>query len=228
MSRLLFTFFAAVVALDAGTTYQIDNGSADTSLGITPNSSSMLWMNEFTAGANGNDIYAIDIVLGRLSAGSNMTNGAPITLYIWSDPGNGGNPSNAVVLASVSGVTANVNTNTFTQYLIGPVVIPVGDDFFVGAAYTESGVQFPAAIDTSSESGRSWFRGFGPGLTPDPNAGDEVNLDGAVPGNFMIRAEGTAAVSEPREVLLAGAGLFLIGIFIRWKPLFLTQQRHIF
>ena len=75
-----------------------------------------------------------------------------------------GNPSDATVLTSVSGFTANVDTNTFNRYSISPVTLLVGSRFFAGAIYRELGAQVPASI----EKGLHTF-------------------EGSVPGNFILR-----------------------------------------
>jgi hypothetical protein len=149
-------------------------------------------MNGFTVKAGAATISFISIAFGRPTfGGSNLHNGQPVIVYLWSDPNGDGNPSDAKVLRSVRGVTANVDTNTFNLFPITPITLPVGSHFFVGAILTEVGMQVPGAIDLNQPMHNSWMRGWGPGITPDPNnIGATINLDNtSVPGSFMIRAQ---------------------------------------
>jgi hypothetical protein len=120
---------SVAAAFGQAVVYSADDGTAETSYGVIPASSAIVWMNRFTAAAGANVITAIDVAFGRYFGGSGMLNGAPVALYVWSDPNNDGNPSDGQVLASATGVTANVDTNIFNRYSIGPVVVPVGSNF---------------------------------------------------------------------------------------------------
>jgi hypothetical protein len=172
--------------------YQYDDGTTDNAIGVIPANSSVVWMNGFTVQPGAATISFISLAFGRPTfGGSNLQNGQPVTVYLWSDPNGDGNPSDARVLRSVRGVTANVDTNTFNLFAIAPITLPVGSHFFVGAILTEVGVQVPGAIDLDQPMHNSWIRGWGPGITPDPNnIGATINLDNtSVPGSFMIRAQ---------------------------------------
>ncbi|HEY4933896.1 MAG TPA: hypothetical protein VII23_20210 [Terriglobales bacterium] len=174
--------------------YQYDDGTTESSIGVQPPNSSVLWMNGFTVKPGTTTITAIVLTFGRPVGGrSNLVNGQPVTLYLWDDPNGDGNPSDAQVLRSVSGVTANVDTNTFNVFPITPIKLPVGSHFFIGAILTEIGMQVPGSIDLTRREHNSWVRGWGPGIFPDPNnIGATINLDNtSVPGVFMIRAEAT-------------------------------------
>jgi hypothetical protein len=172
--------------------YQYDDGSAENAIGVSPANSSVLWMNGFTVQPGAALISSISVAFGRSTfGGSNLQNGQPVTIYLWSDPNGDGDPSDARVLRSVRGVTANVDTNTFNLFPINPITLAVGSHFFVGAILTEVGMQVPGAIDLDQPMHNSFIRGWGPGITPDPNnIGPTINLDNtSVPGSFMIRAQ---------------------------------------
>jgi hypothetical protein len=149
-------------------------------------------MNGFTVQPGATTISSIALAFGRPTfGGSNLQNGQPVTIYLWSDPNGDGDPSDARVLRSVRAVTANVDTNTVNLFPITPITLAVGSHFFVGAILTEVGMQVPGAIDLDVQMHNSWMRGWGPGITPDPNnIGATINLDNtSVPGVFMIRAQ---------------------------------------
>ena len=172
--------------------YQYDDGTIESSIGVQPANSSIVWMNGFTVKPGATTITSIALTFGRpVAARSNLVNGQPVAIYLWSDPNGDGNPSDAKVLRGVSGVTANVDTNTFNVFPITPITLPVGSHFFVGAILTEWGFQVPGSIDLNRRMHNSWIRGWGPGIFPDPNnIGATINLDNtSVPGSFMIRAQ---------------------------------------
>lgn len=83
-----------------------------------------------------------------------MTNGQPLTVYLW-DTFSLNFPDFGTVLASASGVTANVDTGVFNDYAIPPTVVPAGDNFFVGVIMPLSTGQRPAALDTTTSMGGS-------------------------------------------------------------------------
>lgn len=98
-------------------------------------------------------------------------------------------------------MTANADTNTFNVFPIAPITLPVGSHFFVGAMLTEIGFQVPASIDLNQRMHNNWVRGWGQGITPDPNnIGATINLDNiTVPGSFMIRAQERQQISVRRR-----------------------------
>jgi hypothetical protein len=176
--------------------YRCDDGTTENALGITPPNSAIAWMNGFTIQPGNQTISSISLTFGRPSPASGLTNGQPVTVYLWMDPTGTGSPFSLQVLASAVGITTNVDSNTFNVFPITPVTLPVGTKIFAGAILRQSGFQTAASVDLNSPRNNSWLRGWDPSSTPDPNnMGTNqfgqpamINLESTtVPGVFMIR-----------------------------------------
>ncbi len=208
----VFTFAVLQVAVagrpfsettaSAPTPHAYDDGSTEDAKGIRygggPANTSIAWMNGFTVQAGHEIISQISLTFGTPTRPSGLANRQPVTIYLWSNPNGDGNPVDAKVLRSARGFTRNVDTDTFNVFPITPITLPAGTNFFVGAILRQRGFQAAASVDLNSSDHNSWFRGWSPGIIPDPNnmgfnEYDEpafVNLDSTgEPGAFMIRAK---------------------------------------
>ncbi len=207
LSGLVWTFFPSVAP--AQLEYRVDDGRAETRVGIdspTDPSHALAWLNQFVGEANKPTIAAIRVAFGTIA------NGTSVSVYIWSDPNQDGDPSDAGVLRSATGVVANSNSNAFNTYPITPPLdVSVGASFFVGAIINgypggnnparldKDGTDDPPSVFVPSE--RSWIAGDASagGATVDPNnlAAAPVPLRtvreafGGTPtgdGNLLVRA----------------------------------------
>ena len=137
-----------------------------------------------------------------------------MTVYLWTDPGNTGNPANAVVQRSVATTMANVDTDILNVVPIAPITLSSGQIFYVGAISRAETV-FPAGYDTTTPQHHS-FEGiwsfFTLGESPNPNqlgsangalVYDFSNTDTFLPGNLLVRADVPAP--EPSTGLLLSA-----------------------
>lgn len=215
------TFMASAAPVNAAIIYSVDDGSAESSLASTGNANTNLWLNVFTVVAGGEQINSIDIAFGAATNMDPPANGTPATVYLWTSASNNPNPTvDASVVSSVAGTVQSIHTNTFITFALPvPVLLNVGDVFFVGFQSTD----FAVGADTNSPAGQSWiFTNF------DNNPIDPNNLAGTVvggefgavgfPGNALIRANGSSisTVPEPGTFTLAGLAAFgLIGRVIR-------------
>jgi len=93
----------------------------------------------------------------------------------------------------------------------------VGGNFFVGVEMTTLLGQFPARIDTDDPHHESFWAGGLPGLGNLAHLGANFfpveSIDPIVPGNFLVRAEGTA-VPEPGSLALLGLG---VAVAVGWR-----------
>ena len=120
-------------------------------------------------------------------------NGLPYTVCIWSDPNGDGNPNDAALLATASGVVSSQGTDTFINTAISTTITT--SNFFVGFLITGGDGQFPAAFDETAPtfSNRSYMAGgaSGTGNINDLNNNDlpvaAIESFGLV-GNWLIRA----------------------------------------
>ena len=168
-----------------GCSYQIDDGTAEDSIGLT-NGGTFAALNEFPVTGGCNLITAIQIAWGTPVNPDPTLDGLAYTAVLWSDPNGDGSPHDAVVLASAPGVISQEGTNTFITTTIPPTLVTT-PNFFVGFLITHNAGQFPAAYDESNPlSNRSWVD-----QTTDINDLSQailVETTGLPPGNWLIRA----------------------------------------
>jgi len=187
--------------------YQYDDGTAED--GLIPllngkdDQPEAIFLEQFTVIPGQNVIDSIAVAWGSEN-GSRPTglNGQPVTLGIWSDPDNDGQPFDAVLLGWVDGVVSSADTDTFVTYTFNhSVTIPDGSSFFLGFKtpgfrheLAHDRGRFFAGLDTSSSAGKAWL------VWNDPDwkvrlrsLGDNSRIFlettvGGPPGNFMIRS----------------------------------------
>ena len=219
MRSTLFLFFACFQILmsprSAEADYSVDDGSFEIAYGDPGGNLSIAFLNQFYATDAEQVITEIDILFGP------NTDGEAVTVYLWSDPNNDGNPNDAMVLASLAGVVQVENT-AFSTYDIPDVQLNVGDSFFVGAIFEGAGGA--VTVDTNSTfQGASWAALDTMGsLDPNNlNSGDfQLTLLGNngspfQEGNLLVRARGTTSIPEPASIsVLLCAGVFVVG---RWR-----------
>ena len=172
--------------------YSIDDGSAEDAIGLT-GGGDVIALNSFPVMAGAEMITSVDIAWGTAAFPDPSLNGLPYTVAIWSDPNGDGNPSDAALLATASGVVSAQGTDTFINTPISATITTA--NFFVGFLITGGDGQFPAAFDETSPtfSNRSYVAGgaSGTGNINDLNSNDlpvaAIESFGLV-GNWLIRA----------------------------------------
>jgi hypothetical protein len=205
----------------SGPDYILDDGTAEDAVGITgTNPFDIVWLNRFPVQAGGEIIESISIAYGspgNTSTGYNANTPVEVLLY---EDANGGSPTDAVLKASVTGTTQNVNNNVFVEYDIPDTLI--SNTLLVGVVVRNlpGGNAFIAAIDeTDPTFNNRSFAGFTTtGTTPASplNINNLASLGAnfgsidsfGLPGNWLIRAKGRP-VPEPTVLGLLGAGAVL-------------------
>ena len=173
--------------------YQVDDGSHEAWIGLRWGGY-MAWMNHFQVTNGQRKITDIEIAYGPMSSYWS------VTVYLWSDPNQDGDPSDAQVIVAVPTYVANPDQNVLNVVDIPDTLLgPDGTHFFVGAIIQHWGGQSPGSVDMDSSAGESWV--VGDTTTPiDPNnlsaaALPPARIDGpsiGMPGNFLIRARALA------------------------------------
>jgi hypothetical protein len=215
--------FALAIVLVAGlapaalaTTYSLDDGTAENSVGLN-NGGVLAGINAFPVAGSDNVITAVEVAWGTpLFVGTTgVVAGTPFNYYVWSANGTGSNPSGAGSTLLFSGSStisaANIENNTF-QSLAVPSVVIGSAIFYVGVSISHAAGAFPIAVDQSAPtlSGVSWVAG---GAAFDPNnvgfaSGGAIDLAASGLGNLMIRA---TAVPAPSALGLLGLGGLVAG-----------------
>lgn len=212
MFRTLAMAAAVAAAMPAlgDVEYKWDDGTMDTAVGPPgsfPVDPQTMWGNYFEAQAGGELITSISVAFGPTFA-----EGREVTVWLFDDPDDDFDPRNAVPLASATLVPGTIGGSVFNEFAIDPTVVSGG--FFVAAtAYTQRGVDRPAAQDTSARSDRSWLI-YNPatvGINVDDLGSNAymARADSALPlpGAWMIRATGTPVPAPAGLAVLAAAGL---------------------
>jgi hypothetical protein len=190
-------------------TYQIDDGTMEDSVGFGDGSQNFesLWFNQFDVIPGAETITSVEVAWGTPAFPDPSLDGEAVTIAVWSDPNNDGNPSDGVLLGSVPGTIQNSGTDTFVTYTLSPAItLPAGaTSFFVGdMTPAHPGFeQFPQGLDENSTLHRqSWVAAMSSGAPVDINNlgnNDFIGLidDFGLPGNWGIRANSGNATPTP-------------------------------
>lgn len=192
----------------------LDDGSWEGTVGFV--GEQFLWFNQFSLGGSPYELQEVSVLF---PSASGVSAGDAIQIAVWHDPD--GDPTNgADLLTSFGSTIQSVDGTTFSVYPIAPsIVTPVGGDLLVGVInrYVIGGVPggtSPAAIDTTTPQGRSWYATWTTD-PPDPPAlpSDDVTarIDPFVARNWMIRAHGLREVRAiPAQTPLGVVVLILV------------------
>ena len=181
----------------------LDDGSREADFGVSDlTAAQFLWFNLFAVPIGGIDIDEIQVLF---PPGPEVVPGAAIQLVVWVD--DDGDPATGAELLATFDETIQVaDGTTFSTYALAvPVSVPANArDVLIGVVnrFVISGVSppsRPAALDTSSTAGRSWLA-LWIGDPPDPPqlpTDDFLDtIDFLEPGNWMIRAAGSAVAGD--------------------------------
>ena len=117
-----------------GLRYQYDDGSSEGTLGAGE-LVEMVWIQRFVAIPGSETIESVSTCFGTPydPGGSGVLPGDPFRVFVWDDPNEDGDPSDAVLLASATAYAdaGSIETDVFQKVSIGPV--EVSGSFFVGS-----------------------------------------------------------------------------------------------
>jgi hypothetical protein len=171
----------------------IDDGSAEDVVGLTVGGD-LIILNEFAVIPGQETINQVNIAWGSPVFFDPTLDGLPYTAAIWSDPNGDGNPDDAQLLTTATGIVSNQGTDTFITTNITATITTA--NFFVGFVITHASGQRPAAFDVTTPiySNRSYVAyDTAPGTA---DIMDLSNNEGPVApieiyglfGNWLVRA----------------------------------------
>lgn len=204
---------ALAAAASADFEYSYDDGVRDTNIGPPssfekfPNTD-MIWGNYFHL-ENGYD----QLTEISLSVGTLLEEPESISLIVWNDPNDDGDPTD-IAGAPLTSFDVDVTTTAGGELLSFdlPSAVTVDGGFFVAAALRSAapGEDRPGAVDTSDSGEHSWLM-YSPNLD-ESNLSDSIgfatrmdNTDFVVfPGAFVLRATAIPAPAAAGLLGLAG------------------------
>ena len=145
------------------------------------------------------------------------TDGDEVNIYVWADSDGDINPGTGLaLLASVSAVTVNANTDIMSCYTIAGGAVTAGDGW-IGAAIHQAAGTFPCPLDMDNPWAGAWIAGDTTGnLDPNNLGGGDVGvipMDAIVPSAFLLRAnDGACPIvcdlsdSGPGDAFCCGMG----------------------
>lgn len=192
----VFALLTAASPAAASFEYVADDGTGSVNVGPAIDGQ-MLWGNYFYAEPDRDIITTISVAFGNIAIGRE------VTLLLFDDPDNDGNPDNATLLTQTTGLTDLPQSNEFIDFAITPTQVTGG--FFVAAMMDIVVGDRPGRLDPQTVTGQSWISA-GPSVDLNNLGGSLIYLNmqnNAVPGNWMVRA---TAIPSPAglAVLLCG------------------------
>jgi hypothetical protein len=199
--------------------YVVDGGTADKSMGFTGPAGStgdILWLNRFPVVDSENTIHTISVAYG--CQGTGVPNGTPVTILLYEDL-NGGSTRDAVLRAAVDGTVQDMGTDTFVSYSVPPTAVR---GFLLVGVVLRNQQQgwYPAALDfTEPIFPNTSYAGFlSPGGSMNINDLSSIRstnygtIEGfGRPGNWLVRAFGTATTTSPIGVGAASPSSVHVG-----------------
>jgi len=176
------------------TLYEYDDGVGD-NLSSWTAGGEICFLHAFDSGVAGDTIEKVSNIYGSvLYAGYGPGNGHPTTIYIWSDPTNDGEPSDASLLDSVTSTIQQEDQGIFVDTTLNTPQAVTGM-FFVGVMMDHAGStlgQYVVPMDENNKSiGNVWL------------IGDPGNAAGGF--NYNILSSNAGFSSETNAVWLLRA-----------------------
>jgi len=201
MTRWIFMLLLGATAPAANAfEYKLDDGSGNYTIGPSQFDAEMLWGNYFDAEPGYEIITSISV-----SFATSVPLGREVSVLLFDDPDDDLDPTNAMLVAQGTGLTAAAPVNTFLSSDIPDT--PITGGFFVGVLMDLAQHETPARLDPQSQHSRSWL--FFDGAIDLNNLASAPVIynmaDTPFNGSWMVRAVG---VPEP------GAAVYGLAIAI--------------
>jgi hypothetical protein len=144
--------------------YAYDDGTSENSLGWTAGGESV-WCHSFDSGTS-DVLTTVSSTFGSATTTNGPPNGDPCYIYVWDDPNNDGNPIDAALIGTATGVVANTNTNTFNEFVLDAPTAVTAKFFVACHVYQAVGIYAAPMDESTPYGGEAWFIG---GAVFDPN-----------------------------------------------------------
>ena len=177
--------------------YQLDDESSETALGL--DGSDIMWMNAFQTVEGAATVTTIASAWG-VNGGSGVPASRPAAFFLYEDPNDDGDPSDAVLLQRVETTVQAPHTDTFTEEQLIPT--EVSGVFFIAALYQNNETDvFPAPVDTNTPQGASWavLSTTGGAFDADDLSANDIppapiSTVSNVDGNWLLRADASSGI----------------------------------
>lgn len=175
--------------------YLIDDGTGNFTIGPSQFDANMTWLNTFEAEPGFERITRVSVSFGDIANNDGVLGSDTVTVAVLEDPTDDGDPSDAVLLATGTGVWTDQASNVFLTFDLDEAAT-VDGTFFVAVMMDVIQRANPARMDPQGQGAGalSWLF-----YNPEPNLGDLGSspfilrmADSPFIGAWMIRAEGEA------------------------------------
>ncbi|CAG0977115.1 hypothetical protein PHYC_01563 [Phycisphaerales bacterium] len=197
-------------------TYQMDDGNAENSFGLT-SGGYLVASNQFNVAGGNNVLTSLEVTWGcdEFVGQNGVVAGSFFDVFIWADtlPGAGPQPGSLLFAGGGNIDPGAIDNNVFQTVALPGVVVP-GAGFLIAVGQNHAGGTYPFTVDANGPGlGRSFFSGstgFDPNTNPGFGGGPALDASAIGFGNlnFMIRAN---AVPTPGALALLGLGGLIVG-----------------
>lgn len=192
-SLAIVTATARQALAGGGAQYIHDDGQSESAFGLQYGGD-LCVIHWFNASGGADLIQQISAAYAHPAAPAPPV-GTPVTLCIWEDPWNSGDPLEAELLTTAEVLLENPNTDTLNVYFV-PETLVIGS-FWIGFYLTHESGEYPASFDStdSLSNGLAWLAGSSVSGAFDPtelgaNEFPPVSMRDIQTGVFLLRAEG--------------------------------------
>ncbi|RMH27484.1 MAG: hypothetical protein D6692_07705 [Planctomycetota bacterium] len=183
--------------------YLLDDGTGNFTLGPSQFDANMTWLNAFDAQPGFERIVRVRASFGDIFDNDGVPGSDAVTVAVLEDPNDDGDPADAVLLATGTGVWTDQASNVFLDFDLDTPATVEGT-FFVAVMMDVIQRASPARMDPQGQGAgsRSWLF-----YNPEPNLEDLGSSpfilrmsDSPFIGAWMIRAIGTGPAGCPADL----------------------------
>lgn len=137
-------------ASDAVLQYALDDGTGNFTIGPSQFDANMTWLNTFQAEPGFDWITEVSVSFGDIADNDGNSGSDMVTVAVLEDPNNDGDPSDAVLLGTGTGVWTDQASNVFLPFVLDAPV-QVEGTFFVAVMMDVLERANPARMDPQGQ-----------------------------------------------------------------------------